>query len=96
MLLRFEAQQQPINDIKNWLYVILAIIIGPFAYIIWGRRTFMKSLETEVYKLKAEYELRKNLDNDHKQLSNKLLEVLKELATHNEEIRKVLQKFHLL
>ncbi len=93
MLLRFEAMEKKYDIMFTILY---GLIIALFGYIIWDRRSFMKPLESEVYKLKAESEFQKKLEKDNKQLGEKLLNVLKELAQHNEEIKKALQKFHLL
>ncbi|GIV26266.1 MAG: hypothetical protein KatS3mg027_0080 [Bacteroidia bacterium] len=93
MLLRFEALEKKYDMMFTILY---GLIVALFGYIVWDRRTFMKPLEAEVHKLKAEADLQKKLENDNKQLGEKLLGVLKELAANNEEIRKALQKFHLL
>lgn len=103
MLLRFEAmernnearydnQQQQINDIRNWQYVILAVIVGQFAYLLWDRRSFLKPLEKIVQKLIQDTEDIKN----NQEKFDKLINALKELAQTDEKVKNVLQKFHLL
>ncbi|GIV27594.1 MAG: hypothetical protein KatS3mg027_1408 [Bacteroidia bacterium] len=107
MLLRFENQQQQLQAMEKnnqerlealekkydlMFSILYGLIIAMFGYIIWDRRSFLKPLEKIVQKLMYDTE---NIKTNQEKFDN-LINALKELAKTDENVKKVLQQFHLL
>lgn len=110
MLIRFEAQQKQleaqqkqIDGVYNLVYVLLAIVLGQLAYLVWDRRTFMKPLEEKVLKIeKKTDQLQTSIQQQHSQLkqhtelNESFWKALRELAKKNLDLQQVLKQHNVL
>lgn len=83
------------SDMKDLLYLGIAgfaAVIGLIAIIYWDRRTFAKPLETKV----AQLEIKTETFEKHFETSENFWKALRELARQNEQLKKILQQYHLI
>ena len=100
---RFEAQQNQLDTQQNLIYILIAVVLGQFAYLIWDRRTFMKPLEEKVLKIEKKTDnLQTSIQQQHSQLkqhtelSESFWKALRELAKKNLDLQQVLKQHNVL
>ena len=97
---RFESMEagfnQRFNFLENLLMVVIAGIFGLIGYIVWDRKTALRTVEERL--LKLENELHRDLEIQHEEGSRltRLVKVLREMAKSDEKLANVLRNFSLL
>jgi len=88
------------NATLNTLFIaVVTLIVALFAFIAWDRRTMLKPVVDRLERLdRSENDIIRDLEINHKDgsLLNRLVNVLRELAKHDEKVASVLRSFSLL
>jgi uncharacterized membrane protein SpoIIM required for sporulation len=88
---RFEQVDKHFEEAHQLSMTIIYIIIALFGFIMWDRRSMMSATKKEVVK-ELEPELVKKAD---KNILDKVVAIIEEMAKNDKEIEAILKKHHL-
>jgi len=83
---RIDDVNDRIDTLSNYVLGVFSSLIAVIGFIYWDRRTMIS---------KAKEEIEKKMDNRYRAVINEVVETLKDLATVNPEIEKVVKRHNL-